>query len=202
MGIADTSIAAVAALFSGAAAVASWRSSREANRTADSVAQIERDRWHRELTPVLRFAVTRERGYQELLMKYKGPAALGPIRLELAIRDDRIRAHDPLLAGAYTAEEVANTIWGPYRFRHSANGADAIGRTVEPIDLEVQEQWRLGLDPTHPPRDYSGGREGWQDKYQSEKFRLWIHCHAEGHKPWRLSADLDHPDVRRWVTAA
>ncbi|MEU2058583.1 hypothetical protein [Streptomyces bungoensis] len=65
MSIVDTSIAAAAAALSGVAAWGAWKASREANATASSVAQIERDRWHRELTPQLRIKL--ERGTRDTL---------------------------------------------------------------------------------------------------------------------------------------
>ncbi|GAA3079324.1 hypothetical protein [Streptomyces glomeratus] len=61
MSILDTSIALASAAFTGAAAYGAWKASSEANKaawnaneTAAAVAQIERDRWHKELRPQLR----------------------------------------------------------------------------------------------------------------------------------------------------
>lgn len=208
----ESGIAAIAALFSGWAA---WSASKAAKssdsnaqvsnrtaeaaqqtaeaayRTAESVAQIERDRWHRELTPHVEFRLTRERTYPELLIRYSGPSSLGRLdRLELRIRDDRDRSNDPLLAGSLTAEERAATVWGPLRFRHGANGADRIGRTVDPLTLPPGEQFRLGLEVSAPHSHYGGGSEQWASDYRNKDFRLWVTCHVEGHKPWTLTADL------------
>ncbi|MFD3997182.1 hypothetical protein [Streptomyces sp. NPDC058583] len=201
----ESAIAAVAALFSGWAA---WSSSKAAKssdhnsqasnrtadaafRTAESVAQIERDRWHKELTPHVEFRLTRERTYPELLIRYIGPSSLGRLdNLELRVRDDRDRSNDPLLAGSLTAEERAATIWGPLRFRHGANGADTLGRTVAPLTLPPGEEFRLGLEASHPHSQYGGGRTQWESDYRHKDFRLWVTCHVDGHKPWTLTADI------------
>ncbi|MFE7046163.1 hypothetical protein ACFU9X_44340 [Streptomyces atratus] len=148
MGIADTSIAAAAAVFSGGAAFGAWKTAREANRTSASLAQIERDRWHTEMTPNLQFQFTRSRGSAELLVLFGGPAPLRRLnRLELSIRDDRDRSNDLVLAGGPTAEERAKIIWGPYRFRPGIDGADELGRNAGALRLEHGEQRPLALAP-------------------------------------------------------
>ncbi|WP_146065875.1 hypothetical protein [Streptomyces sp. SM13] len=193
MGIADTSIAAAAALFSGVAGAAAWRTALAANRTADSVAQIERDRWHTEMTPHIKLAVTTERGWPELLVHFDGPAPLGTIgSLELSIRDDRDRSGDPALAGSATAEERAATIWGPFRLRPHIDNADALGRRAEPFSLDHGEEHRFALDHSLPPRWYEGaeGTQRWQREFHNKPLRVWVRCVVEGHKPWRLTADL------------
>ncbi|MGV9277733.1 hypothetical protein [Streptomyces griseosporeus] len=125
MGFADTSIAAVSAALSGVAALASWRASREANRTADSVAQIERDRWHGDLTPQLRVFLSRD----HLHVRFEGPASLGRLRLRFVVRDDRDRSRDVELAGGPTAEIVGcgRMCWAPRRAPSFASAPDVHG---------------------------------------------------------------------------
>ncbi|MFE2186050.1 hypothetical protein [Streptomyces sp. NPDC059455] len=88
MSIVDTSIAAVSAALSGAAAYGAWKASREANKaawnaneTAAVVAQIERDRWHKELTPQLRIKLQAE-PHEVLYVRFDGPATLGELAVE------------------------------------------------------------------------------------------------------------------------
>ncbi|MFG2974494.1 hypothetical protein ACGFYY_16065 [Streptomyces sp. NPDC048331] len=221
MDIIEGGIAAVAAGFSGWAAFAAMkaaksadRNSQTANRTADlafrtaeSVAQIERDRWHRELTPKVDFRVTEERSYVELLIRYGGPSALGRLTsLELRVRDDRDRSHDPVLGAGPTAEERADTIFGPYRFQYSANGADEVGRSVAPISLPPGEECRLALEPTRPPQYYGLGAEHWARRWRDADLRLWVDCHVDGHKPWNLTAEVPQPHGEspsgRWTSAS
>ncbi|MET9110336.1 hypothetical protein [Streptomyces zhihengii] len=211
MDIMEGSIAAVAAVFSGFAAYAAWQAaktananaqkaneiSESANRTAESaaqvaesIAQIERNRFHKDLTPVVEFMLTKERGYSELLVRYGGSSALGRLdRVELRVRDDRDRSRDPLSPGM-TAEQRANTIWGPLRFRWGADGADELGRTVAPFSLPPGEVTRLALDPSYPHDQYGGGPSQWERDYRPKDFRLWVTVHVDGHHPWELWVDL------------
>lgn len=197
MGIADTSIAAASAAFSGFAAIAAWRASKEANDTASSVAQIERDRWHKELTPQLRLKLEVQQGM--LYVRFDGPASLGKIDVQLTVRDDFDRSRVPALPGGATPEQIAQTIWGPYRFRPGIDGADQLGRTVTPPPLEADDRTRLAIDPSLRPSWYEGADGGrrWRDQYRTARFRLWADCEAEGHRPWRLSFEV--PQDGAWA---
>jgi hypothetical protein len=187
MGIADTSIAAASAAFSGLAAFGAWKASRQANDTAASVAQIERDRWHNALTPQLRLKLEQSDGL--LYVRFDGPAQLGRLSIRLIIRDDFDRSRVPSLAGGPTPDEIAQVVWGPYRFRPGIDGADQLGRTVMPFPLDAGDRTRLALDPSARPAWYEGvdGEERWRRQYRNATIRLWADCEAEGHKPWRLS---------------
>ncbi|MEG3627571.1 hypothetical protein [Streptomyces poriticola] len=188
MGIADTSIAAASAAFSGFAAFAAWRASREANATAASVAQIERDRWHNDLTPQLRI----RREFTWIAVRFDGPDSLGPVRVRLEVRDDRDRSDDPELAGSVTRQMRAQMIWGPLRFRPGIDGADGLGRTVAAFRLEPGDQTRFATEPTLRPSWYEGadGEQRWREQYRDSPMRLWAVCEADGHRPWRLSFEV------------
>ncbi|MGW7673013.1 hypothetical protein ACWGJX_38860 [Streptomyces sp. NPDC054775] len=187
MGITDTSIAAVSAAFSGLAALGAWKASRQANDTAASVAQIERDRWHSSLTPQLRLKL--QQTDELLYVRFDGPAQLGRLSIRLTIRDDFDRSQIPHLAGGPTRAETRQVIWGPYRFRPGINDADQLGRTATPFPMEAGDRTRLALGPSPKPTWYEGtdGEERWRQQYQDATIRLWAYCEAEGHKPWRLS---------------
>ncbi|MFF8789250.1 hypothetical protein [Streptomyces sp. NPDC015125] len=190
MGIADTSIAAASAAFSGFAALAAWRTSREANLTAASVAQIERDRWHKELTPQLRLKLEAEQGM--MYARFDGPAALGRLSLRLTLRDDFDRSRVTHLAGTPTPEQLSEIIWGPYRFRPGIDRADQLGRSVDSFTLEADDRTRLAVDPSLRPSWFEGsdGEQRWRDQYRTARIRLWADCEAPGHKPWRLSFEV------------
>lgn len=187
MGIADTSIAAASAAFSGIAAFGAWKASRQANDTAVSVAQIERDRWHDALTPQLRLKLEQPDGL--LYVRFDGPAQLGRLGVRLTVRDDFDRSRVPSLAGGATPEEIARIVWGPCRFRPGIDGADQLGRAVAPFSLEAGDRTRLAVDPSAKPAWYEGaeGEERWRAQYRNATIRLWADCEAEGHRPWRLS---------------
>ncbi|WP_329126115.1 hypothetical protein [Streptomyces sp. NBC_01353] len=206
MDIVEGGIAAAAAAFSGWAAWSAMKAAKSADRngqvanrtaelayqTAEAVAQIERDRWHKELTPAVFFWVTKERGFLELVVRYDGPSSLGKLdSLELLIRDDRDRSNDQVLAGSLTVEERDRTIWGPYRFTTTAYGDD-IGRTTDPLSLPPGEEYRLALNSTHPHQHYGAGYDAWRAEYGVKDFRLWATCTVAGHKPWTLTADIPH----------
>lgn len=129
MSIVDTSIAAASAAFSGVAAWGAWKASLEANETATSVAQIERDRWHKELTPQLRIKLQAE-PHEVLYVRFDSPATLGELSVQLTVRDDFDRSRLPHLAGTPTLEQREEVIWGPYRFRPGTDsGPESMKRT-------------------------------------------------------------------------
>jgi hypothetical protein len=195
MSIVETSIAAFSATLSGVAAYGAWKASREANmaawkanETADSVAQIERDRWHKELTPQLRIKRQAE-PHDVLYVRFEGPAKLGEIQVQLTIRDDFDRSRLPHLAGTPTHEQRAEFIWGPYRFRPGVDGADELGRSVPAFPLPPGDRHRLALDLTRKPSWYedAAGEQRWRNEYRTAPIRLWAECTAPGHKPWQLA---------------
>jgi hypothetical protein len=195
MGIAENSIAAAAAAFSGFAAIAAWRASKEANATAAAVAQIERDRWHTELTPQLQLRLTpADAGIDPgLLVRFKGPASLGSLRVRLQVRDDRDRSQDPILAGSeYTAEDRAAVIWGPFRLRPGIDKTDELGRNSGVLLLQPGDELKVAIDPSAIPHWFTRteGAQQWQRMYEDAPMRLWATCEAEGHRPWRLSFDV------------
>ncbi|MGC4980550.1 hypothetical protein ACLQ18_07880 [Streptomyces sp. DT193] len=188
MGTIDTSIAAAAALFSAAAGLAAYKTAKEANRTSGAMAQIERDRWHTEMTPQVQLSFDNASGAPHVVVKFLGPAPLTQIETVLRIRDDRERGSSQV-GGAPTAPQVADVVWGPYRFRPGVDGADPLGRAVAPFVLVHRGHTRFALEPTPAPSWYPSAQV-WHDDYDGTKLRLWVECSAQGHKPWILSADL------------
>ncbi|WBO69755.1 hypothetical protein [Streptomyces camelliae] len=195
MSIVDTSIAAASAAFSGLAAWGAWKASREANEaalkaneTAVSVAQIERDRWHKELTPQLRIKLQAESD-DVLYIRFDSPAMLGELNIQLTIRDDFDRSRLPHLAGVPTPEQTAEVIWGPYRFRPRINEADELGRSVPAFPLLLGDRHRLALDPSLKPSWYEGadGEQRWRSEYSTAPIRLWATCTVPDHTPWKLA---------------
>uniref|UniRef100_UPI003F4960A0 hypothetical protein n=1 Tax=Streptomyces sp. CA-141956 TaxID=3240051 RepID=UPI003F4960A0 len=211
MDIVEGGIAAIAAGFTAWAAWEAKTAAKTANKnsdtaneiavlahqTAEAVARMERDRWHRELTPRIVCRLTNERSSMlELAVQYRGPATLGKLKaVALTIRDDFDRSVAPLLAGGLTAEEIKATIWGPYRFTiHTPE--DNTGRTAEPFSMEPGDEMRFAVTPTYPHRKYGGDGNStqWRTEFLPKDFRLWVACEAEGHKPWKLMADIPHDE--------
>lgn len=191
----DTSIAAASALLSGAAALAAWRASRQANEaatkaneTAATVARIEQERWHRELTPQLRIKLQAE-SQEVLYVRFDGPAKLGELHVELRIQDDFDGSRPPRLVGTLTSEQVAEVVWGPYHFRPGVDDADAQGRVIPAFPLLPGGRTRLAVDPSPRPSWHEGtdGEQRWRDRYRTSPVRLWAVCIAPDHAPWELA---------------
>ncbi|MFE5036918.1 hypothetical protein [Streptomyces sp. NPDC056683] len=72
-----------------------------------SVAQIERDRWHRD--PQLRIKLETE-ARPTLYVRFDAPAALGKIDVQLAIQDDFDRSSLPAADGGPTQGQVEEII--------------------------------------------------------------------------------------------
>jgi hypothetical protein len=197
MSILDTSIATVSAAFTGAAAYGAWKASREANtaaryanETATVVAQIEQERWHRELTPQLRIKLQTEP--QKLLyVRFDGPAKLGELHIELRIQDDLLGSRTHHMVGLTPVQlaEADEVVWGPYRFRPGIDYADALGRAIPPFPLLPGGRTRLAVDPSPRPSWYddSDGEQRWRDRYRTSPIRLWATCTDPEHKPWTLA---------------
>jgi hypothetical protein len=179
---------AIAAAASAVAAFAAWFAARRSNTTAEAVAQIERDRWHTELTP--KFDVTATElgpgtNKASLRITLKMPPGLpGLAKAVLRIRDDGY-THLPL--GAVTQEMIDATIYGPYRFEPGIDDASADGRTVtsRPIGLGDWDKFMLERTmPAHVDPNL------WMDTYLEAPVRLSIECHADGHKPWYVTYEV------------
>ncbi|MDQ0784615.1 hypothetical protein [Streptomyces sp. B3I8] len=156
MSILDTSITAASAAFTGAAAYGAWKASRQANmaaryanETATVVAQIEQERWHRELTPQLRIKLQAE-PHEVLYVRFDGPAKLGELHIELRIQDDLLGSRTHHMAGLTPEQraEADEAVWGPYRFRPGVDYADALGRAVPAFPLLPGGRTRLAVDPS------------------------------------------------------
>lgn len=150
--------------------MAAYKTAKEANRTAASVAQIERDRWHTEMTPQVSARFDDSRGYPELLVSFTGPAPLMQVEVALKVRDDKERGGSQL-AGGPTAQQVADVIWGRYRFRQGVDGADRLGRAVAPVVLLHRGRTRFAVEPSLAPSWYSSPQQ-WRDDYDGKSLRL------------------------------
>jgi hypothetical protein len=126
------------------AARQSNRAADRANATVDSVAEVERERWHHEMTP--RFDVTINQlgscsDQASLMPTLEGkPALERGDAVEIEIRDDGY-THGSGLAGGPSQQDIDETIWGPYRFKSGIDGASTNGRKVPAAAMELGE-WR------------------------------------------------------------
>src|SRR6266702_1209892 len=108
MNLAVAILSAVGTLVAAGAAVGAWKAAQQANQAAAIMAEIERHRWHAELTPQFEVscrATSSDR--TKLQVAFVGPPGLDRLdHVTITIRDD-LRGRKPVIAGSATAEEIA-----------------------------------------------------------------------------------------------
>jgi hypothetical protein len=170
-------------------AVASGRSAS----AAEARAALEAGRRHSELTPRFRVVVTRENPrvpFPMLSVVLAGPAELGRLDgLTVTIRDARPsmwkEPHMP--DGGATPEQIAEVVWGPYRFYPST---DAAGRVASGEGMQVGEGLSFSLGPTFPPSWSSMEPEAWRVQVGTWLL-LRLEARREGWEPWTLTCEID-----------
>lgn len=189
-------VTGVATLLAALAAIASWRSSVNANLSAQRLAQIEIDRHHAELAPrfKLRTRFTSD-GAIYLHVKLVGPAALSGLNsLRIRVRDDAQEPPRPY-TGDWSEEQISAVVWGPYRFRPGVDGADENGRTVRPIKLDLGNGRDFVMDPTPPPPWVKEPENRfWIDRNFRAPIKLTMECGAEGQTPWSVPLEVKSPE--------
>jgi hypothetical protein len=190
--------------------VAVWyarRTTTANERTAlaeSTVAELERERRHSELTPRLR---VRCQPYNPGSDRYKLTIKLvGPIGLDrlddlvVTIRDDHPwRGQGTLLAGGPTSEQIAAQIWGPLRFVPGTGpgadpvrgvpGADPTGRTTPTGGLPTDEELPFVLEPTTPPKWSHQTVQDWL-KERGTVLRLTFQCRKDT-STWTVVGEID-----------
>lgn len=211
--------AAVGAVGSIAAAgIAAWAayqsriSAQEANRAANSLAQIERDRRHSELCP--RFRVSCEplgpadyQGVFRLRVQLAGPFALGWLdALTVTIRDDfHTRGEGQLTAGDPTREQIKQQIWGAYRFTpgtgpDEARAGDTGRETSYRAALPVGEGLSYQLEPNPPPPWATERTPAQWRQERGTVLRLAFQAEREELGSWRLACEIDVGDAKTSVS--
>ncbi|WP_327335825.1 hypothetical protein OG384_04125 [Streptomyces sp. NBC_01324] len=181
--------------FSAVAAGGAWFAAHRANRTANAVARIEKERWQAELTPQFEFDLTETgNGHALLDVRLEGPDALGHLdSISIVVGNDD-GGHEVLNPGVdVTQDEVDALVWGPYRFNPNADGADEYGRGPDPFDLSVGTGTRRSMQRTHPGHWMAGKTQGtWQGEYVGKPIRLVLTCHR-GDKKWVVTRHIENP---------
>ncbi|WP_166380850.1 hypothetical protein [Catellatospora methionotrophica] len=159
-----------------------------AAHTASAIAQVEHDRWHRELTPALRYELEKPNRLVDqvrLHIHLDGPVGLdGVDGLTVSVRDDG--DHTPQVPGvnAPTAQELADTIWGPLRFKPHVDEADPVGRSVPRRPLPVGSYLVFALEASRAPRWIE--QPDWERQYRNGRLRLIVTCEKTGYRPWHI----------------
>jgi hypothetical protein len=187
------------------AAGAAERSVEEARRSADAAersaesaavtANLDTDRRHSELTPLLRIEC--EPGGQgvQMTVTFRGPAELQRLdELAIRIRNDHAwRGQGSSIAGGPTPEQAAAHVWGPLRFApgsapRGGTGPDEHGRTSIARGVPVGESVMFVMEPTRPPKWSASSLTDWQRQMWT-LLRLELTCRAPEWGPWTLTCE-------------
>lgn len=192
LGVITAVIALCIARTANRAASHSNQAAERANATADAVAQVERDRWHHEMTPQFDVTITRlgpGSDQASLMLTFEGPAALERLDdIELEIRDDGY-THGVGHATEEYEREIENTIWGPYRFKPGIDRATRNGRTSPGVPMELGGWIKRALEESFPPSWTD--RAYWRERYGDDSpVRLWVRCRRDGYQPWTLTFNV------------
>jgi hypothetical protein len=186
---------------------AAERSAEAAARSADAAAvtaKLDTDRRHAELTPRFRITCAPSNPGSETLrlaVYLLGPPELKRLDgLAVRIRDDHPwRAQGTPLAGGPTPDQVAEQIWGRWRFTPGTGpgadpvrgipGADPTGRITRAGILPVGEELPFQLEPTWPPPWSHQALDSWQQQV-GPWLRLLLECYRHGQPPWILPVEI------------
>ncbi|WP_433531268.1 hypothetical protein ACQPYA_03920 [Micromonospora sp. CA-263727] len=174
------------------------RATRAAETAAASVketAELEAERRNAELTPhFVVSAMARDHGSNRvvLTLALEGPAGL-PGLDEVVVR---IRSDQPptsLLAGSPSQQQMADTVWGPYRLVPGVDQSDKLGQTAAAFALRRGERHKLELEPSLPPTWTSA--DTWASRYDESPIQLELLCARASGKPWTLLLEVDQPQA-------
>ncbi|WP_329616508.1 hypothetical protein OG244_28680 [Streptomyces brevispora] len=187
--------ASVTAVASTVAAYLAWRTSVRSAATADTVARIEDERWHADLTPQFLLDLTETgRGQALLDVHLAGPDALGHLdSISIVVGNDD-RDHELLHPEPnVTQADIDAFVWGPFKFSHGADGTDEHGRGPEPFDLAVGTGTRRAMQRTRPGHWMTGKTPGtWQGEYVGKPIRLVLTC-RRGNEEWVVTRHVENP---------
>lgn len=176
-------------LVAAVAAWGAWRAAHHSGRAATTLTKVEQGRWHAELTPTFKVSCRVTGGDRaQLRAELVGPPGLGHLdQVTVTIRDD-IRDRQPVTAGRPTAEDIAQQVWGPYRFVPTVDGADSTGRGVAPVPLLLGDWRPFSLERTRPPH---WSDDTWWQKYADQLVRLTFTCYREGYETWTVPMEVE-----------
>jgi len=183
------------AALSAAAAAGAWRAAHRSADTADTVARIEKDRWHADLTPQFDLDLVETGNGQALLnVHLGGPDALrrlDEVRITVGNDDkDHTVLHPERNA---TQADIDAFVWGPFQFSPHVNGTDEDGRGPEPFSLDVGTGTLRAMQRTRPGRWMGGKPQAmWQGEYVGKPIRLILTC-RRGDEEWILARHLENP---------
>lgn len=190
VGTVTSAIAGLAALV---VAYLAFRTTQTAANSAAAMTRIEERRIWAETLPQLKVTADAQTDTYALLhVELVGPPSLDRLDgIQLSIRDDYHARGASQLAGGPSAEEVANHVWGPYRFKYGIDGGSENGRTVAPFSLPLGEGMNFAMDRQLPPLwNTSGTEASWRRDYAGKPVRLLFRCSREGFEQWTVPVEV------------
>jgi hypothetical protein len=183
-----------------------WRAAARSAKTANTVARIERQRWHADLTPQFDIRIeSSEGGRTTLSVRLVGPVPLerlDEIVIRIVSSDDMDRT--VRLPGGPTQADVDAQVWGPCRFSQGADGADENGQTVNPFSLRVGTGRPFSIERTRHPRWQVGAdaERRWRGEWMNKPMRMVITCRREEFEPWVVPYEVEIPQATRtrWLS--
>ncbi|WP_433459893.1 hypothetical protein [Micromonospora sp. CA-248212] len=190
VGTVTSALAALAALV---VAYLAYRTTQTAASSTAALTRIEARRIWAETLP--QFKITAEAQsdtYAMLHVELVGPPSLDRLdQIQLSVRDDYHARGASQIAGGPSADQVANHVWGPYRFRHGIDGGSENGRDVAPFSLPLGEGTDFAMDRQLPPLwNTSGTEASWRRDYAGKSVRLLLRCTRDGFEPWTVPAEV------------
>lgn len=188
-------ISAAAAGLSAVAAGGAWWAARRSAATAETLASIERDRRHEDLTPDIALSFTGRFGDNgSITVHLAGPDSLGDltaVQLEMVNDDMDHRVLNP--TPDLTQADADAHVWGPFRFVPGVDGADRNGRQTGAVPLEMGRGRPFAVERTRPGHWMEGmAADGWQDRYTHLPIRVRVTC-RRGEETWVLARELENP---------
>ncbi|WP_157743164.1 hypothetical protein [Micromonospora coriariae] len=188
-----TVASAVAAFVALAVAYLAYGATQTAGSSTAALTRIETRRIWAETIPQFKVSIEAQADtYALMRVELVGPPSLDRLdQIRLSIRDDYHARGASQVAGGPSAEEVANHVWGPYRFRHGTDGGSENDRTVAPFGLPLGEGTYFSMDRQYPPRwNKSGSETSWRRDYKDKPVRLLLKCAREGFEPWSVPVEV------------
>lgn len=194
----SATIATVAAFWSRAAARQANEAAAKASATAEAVAEIEKQRRHRELTPDFRVraAILDDSAYPGFavlfVMFLDGQVdALDSVTITILNTVD-LRPWN--LPHGITETEAEGVIWSGWEFDNFFIGSRdprakraSSHRQSKPRPFsrpEGKDWYELLIRRTQPPHWSSQTKEEWRRQYDEIPLRLSLDCRLAGHEPW------------------
>ena len=198
MNLAIAIIAAAATVAAAVAAVGSWSAARKANQSASSMAAIEHDRRHDELTP--EFSITcmvRETAgrWADLRVALTGGRLERHAAVTVSILDEAGQDHWAHgLPDGVTQEEARAFVWGPWEFSTRASDQVVSNRESQPRPYSrvSGKNWDLlTMTRTRPGKWMSStSQDEWRKRWRDKPVRLMLTCRCEGYEPWFVPRDV------------